>query len=354
VRFAAPGYLTLLAVPAALALLWAWQAARRLGDRRRYLARQTGPARQSVPLFGELLFWLCLILALGSGIVALARPQAVVAAVRTAGVDIVILQDGSASMRVADVRGNRWRRSVEFMRSLAEALRWKDDRVALALFAHIAAPQIRLTRDPNTLFFFLDHLEDEPPFRIEDDGTWDTNIERGIYWGLRLIAKDEEIHGPSPNGRAFVLLSDGQAWSGEVEIALRDAEDRGIPVYVVGVGTTAGGMIPEPGVDPAKAVNIRSSIDRNSLSLIASAGGGRYFELGRDSDTDIANTIIDQTRRRAQTTGLQEQTEDLYWRFLMIALALVGAGGLFIRDRGALALQLTSAAAVLSLIWSLG
>ena len=51
----------------------------------------------------------------------------------------------------------------------------------------MATPQIRLTKDPNTYFFFLDHLEDKSPFRLEDDGTWDTNIERGIYWGLRLI-----------------------------------------------------------------------------------------------------------------------------------------------------------------------
>ena len=113
--------------------------------------------------------------------------------VRTSGIDLVVLQDGSASMRVRDVQGDRWRRSMAFLRTLGESLQWEDDRVALALFATIAAPQIRLTRDPNTFFFFLDHLEDEPPFRLEDDTTWDTNIERGIYWGLRLIDNDEEM-----------------------------------------------------------------------------------------------------------------------------------------------------------------
>ena len=82
---------------------------------------------------------------------------------------------------------------MRFLRTLGESLRWENDRVAMALFAHMATPQIRLTKDPNTYFFFLDHLEDKSPFRLEDDGTWDTNIERGIYWGLRLIEKDEEI-----------------------------------------------------------------------------------------------------------------------------------------------------------------
>ena len=100
-------------------------------------------------------------LALGTGL-ALAKPQAVTSLVRTAGVDIIILQDGSASMHVSDVRGNRWQRSMRFLRTLGEALRWENDRIAMALFAHMATPQIRLTKDPNTYFFFLDHLEDRP------------------------------------------------------------------------------------------------------------------------------------------------------------------------------------------------
>ncbi|NJK44974.1 MAG: hypothetical protein HC933_12415, partial [Pleurocapsa sp. SU_196_0] len=62
-------------------------------------------------------------------------------------------------MRVQDVPGNRYQRSMQFLRLLGDALSWKTDRVALALFAHIATPQIRLTTDPNTLFFFLDHLD---------------------------------------------------------------------------------------------------------------------------------------------------------------------------------------------------
>ena len=112
--------------------------------------------------------------------------------------------------------------------------------VALALFAHIATPQVRLTRDPNTFFFFLDHLDNGSPFRLEDDTSWDTNIERGIYWGLRLFEKDEELQGKSANAKAFILISDGQAWSGEVAKSLSLAQGKGIPVHVVGVGTIVG------------------------------------------------------------------------------------------------------------------
>ena len=83
-------------------------------------------------------------------------------AMARAGVDVVVLQDGSASMHVKDVPGNRWERSMDWIRSLGDALSWQDDRVALAVFAHVATPQIRLTRDPNTVFFFVDHLHAKP------------------------------------------------------------------------------------------------------------------------------------------------------------------------------------------------
>src|SRR6266851_7891184 len=99
---------------------------------------------------------------------------------------------------------------MRFLRTLGESLAWRNDRIAMALFAHIAAPQVRLTKDPNTFFFFLDHLARESPFRLQDDTTWDTNIELGVYWGIRLIEKDEELRGRSPNVKMFVLISDGQ------------------------------------------------------------------------------------------------------------------------------------------------
>ena len=382
-RFNAPFYLPLLAAPALLLLLWGWQFWRRQRDLGRMRKHRRTPVRERMPRLGELPFWLCLILALAATIVALARPVAVVSQLRTAGIDLVILQDGSASMRVKDVQGNRWQRSMQFLRAIGESLRWEDDRVALALFASIATPQVRLTRDPNTFFFFLDHLEDEPPFRMQDDTTWDTNIERGIYWGLRLVQKDEEIAkaqktgvkpgasagakpgaAPPPaatemptitvgterrNSRAFVLVSDGQAWSGEVAKSIAAAQTNNIPIYVVGVGTTAGGIIPDPTPDPARAV-LSSSLDRASLGVIANAGGGRYFELDREDDRDIANAIIDTTRRRANTGGLNETFQELYWRALLLAAIFVGLAALFLRDQAALGLQLAAAAGVLVLL----
>jgi Ca-activated chloride channel family protein len=244
--FGEPLYLWLLAVPGVLLALWILQVVRRRKDTQRYAQQRVVPVRERFTLFGDLAFWLALILAASLCIVALARPQARVVVVRKAGADIVILQDGSASMYVKDVKPDRWRRSVQFLRTFADALSWKGDRVALAIFAHTSAPQVRLTKDPNSLFFFLDHLSEHSPFRLEDNPTWDTNIETGIEWGVKLAEKDSELFGKSKNPKGFVVITDGQAWSGDVAIALADARRRKIPVNVVGVGTVGGGMIPEP------------------------------------------------------------------------------------------------------------
>ena len=243
---------------------------------------------------------------------------------------------------------------MDFLRLLGDSLSWNDDRMALTVFAHIATPQIRLTTDPNTVFFFLDHLHDRPPFRLEDDTTWDTNLEQGIAWGLRLLEKDRELHGPSPNGKLFVMLSDGESWSGEVARAIDRAVREHVPLHVIGVGTLAGGPLPEVElngvVEPSPG---KSRLDRASLQRIAAAGGGQYFELDRDPDRDIANAIIDTGRRQAPVTTEEGTVEELYWRFLAGALALAALGSVFLRDRTELWMQLAATSATAAAIWTL-
>jgi Ca-activated chloride channel family protein len=357
IRFATPEYLWLLIAPGALLIGWFWQLAARRRDSRRFRQHRRLPVRERFPVFGNLVFWLCLILASACTILALSRPTAAAALVRTAGVDLVILQDGSASMRTQDVAGNRWQRSMRFLRVLGESLAWKDDRMAMALFAHIAAPQVRLTKDPNTFFFFLDHLAQEPPFRLEDDTSWDTNIELGIAWGMRLIEKDTELYGKSPNAKAFVLITDGQAWSGEVARALKTARTNDVPVFVVGVGTTVGAFIPEPERKPndtsPREPPIRAALDRGSLMMIANAGGGEYMELDREGDREISNRIIDAARKRAGSRGLEVANEELYWRFLLAAAGFMTLGLLFLQEKTELWLQAAGAAAALTLVWTL-
>ena len=103
------------------------------------------------------------------------------------------------------------------------------------------------------------------------------------------------------------------------------ARARDIAVYVVGVGTTSGGLIPEPPArlgSPLPASRIRAVLDRGSLQAIARAGGGDYFEMGRESDRDIARSILTGIKRQAPVLHVDESYEELYW-YLLFAAALV-------------------------------
>jgi Ca-activated chloride channel family protein len=352
--FQTPLYLWLLVAPGFLLVVWIWRLSRRRSDARRLGRSRVLPVRERIPIAGDLAFWFCVLVAAAFCIVALAGPRARVSAIRRASADIVILQDGSASMYTRDVAPDRWRRSIRFLRTLAENLSWRGDRVALALFAHIASPQVRLTKDPNALFFFLDHLGDHSPFRLEDTPTWDTNIEEGIRWGVRLVQADAQLFGKSANPKAFIVVTDGQAWSGTVANALQQARDQRIPVYVVGVGTTSGGIIPEPATPPKgealPAVAIRAVLDRPSLVQIAVAGGGEYFELGHEPDRDVALKILDRVRRRAAGAQEIDSYDELYWRALFAAAVVLCLGTLLLRKRTELWLQAGGVAVTLMIL----
>ena len=331
--FAEPAYLWLLAVPAILVVLWAAQILRRRAEARRYSHQRVIPVRERYTSVGDLPFWLCVIAAASLCIVALARPQARVWVAGTAGADFVILQDGSSSMYVRDVAPDRWRRSMQFLQTFAETVNWQQDRIGLALFAYFAAPQLRITKDPNALFFFLDRLSEQSPFRLEDDPTWNTNIEQAVDWGLRLIETHEELFGKTTNPKAFVVISDGQAWSGKVATALAAARNAGVAVHVVGVGTTAGGFIPETSGRGGRMSRVQSVLDRNSLRDIARAGGGEYFELGTEPDRDIAARIISSVRKKAPAVPREERSEELYWRVLLAAAVVLCTGTLVVGHR---------------------
>ena len=351
VRFGEPLYLWLLCAPALLFVLCCWRIIRRRADARKYRAARLLPLRERFAPIGDLAFWLALVGALTLTILALSRPQAITSIVRSPGVDLVLLVDGSTSMRVRDMGVvDRWQRAMQWVRTLTKTLSWNGDRMALATFADIAVPQIRLTRDPNTILFFLDHLDDEPTFRLENDTSWNTNVEDAVYWGVKLVETDQQMYGPTRNAKSFIVISDGQVWSGNVERAIAQAVRRGIAIDVIGVGTSNGGIIPLPrddkGIVLAGFEPIRSTIDRGSLREIARAGGGEYFELGSASDDQIAARIIQNAARRSGNEQVDESFDDLYWYLLVAAAACLGFGVLFVRKRTQLVFGVAAAVAV--------
>ncbi len=351
-RFGQPHVLGLLPMLGVLAFFWGVRLVQRRRAVRRLRCARVLPVPERFRFAGPLAFQGCLLVSVASLALALALPQRLMVS-DMMPIDLVVILDGSASVRVADVTPSRWQRSIQFLRTLVEALPWKGDRMGLAVFANHALPQIRLVRDPNTVLFFLEHLRNEPPFALEENTSWDTNAYEGIRWSLKLVAKDEEYAGTKGNPKSFILLSDGDRFSGETTAAIAEARNLGIPIHVVGVGTAAGGLIPLPkpleksgasdsywqqravqelekkreGI-PAERIN--SAIDRDSLRRIASLAGGRYFELDAEPDAAIASRIVADVRTlRSSPAG--PVFVDLYWQFLLASVLIFAVGVITLR-----------------------
>ena len=73
----------------------------------------------------------------------------------------------------------------------------------------------------------------------------------------------------------------------------------------------------------------------------------------REGDREISNRIIDSARRRAGSRGLEVANEELYWRFLLAAAALMCVGLLFLQERVELWLQAAGAGVALMLVWTM-
>ena len=97
---------------------------------------------------------------------------------------------------------------------------------------------------------------------------------------------------------------------------------------------------------------VHSALDRTSLQTISLAGRGRYFEIDREPDRASALRIIQEVRSRS-ARGLQEQTVDVYWHFLLAAAVLLGLALVLTRDRAQLWWQIAGVAVALVMLVTL-
>ena len=249
--------------------------------------------------------------------------------------DVVLVLDASNSMLVEDVAPSRLERERALARALVERL--AGSRVGLVAFGGSGHPLSPLTADASAIHLYLDALSPE----IVNQGG--TSLDSALRQALALLG------GPrgAPTGGSVVLVSDGEAlepWE-MVESSVENARRRGVPVHTVGIGTAAGGPVPD--VDPetgerrgfkrepdgATAV---SRLDEATLRRIAEATGGTYRVL---PDARGAADLARAAARGGRAAGAREPSapDNRYEWFLALALALIAADALAerVRRRGA-------------------
>lgn len=276
--FEHPGWLVWLLALVPLALL-EWRAVLR-ADRnvKLLLGRKPLPGLlvQQLPerRISSLLLRLGAVLMFGLGA---AGPQWGREAVRrqSQGSDIVYVIDVSASMEARDVAPSRM---AETQREATALLaRLQGSRVGVVAFAGDAVRLCPLTLDQAAVRLTLQTIG---PGTVSEPGS---DLGRALKTGLKLLPagrRDEQ---------AMVVWTDGEDLEGHAREAIEELRRSGLRVFVVGVGTAAGDVIPlsdisgitvEVKKDENGAV-VRSRLDEGLLQELARATRGSYFSAAR-------------------------------------------------------------------------
>ncbi len=272
----------------------------------------------------HVLLWLrrwCVTAAALCGFAALAQPLGApqLRNVEDRGIDILFAIDTSRSMLTPDVRPDRLTRARLAVEDLLDQL--GGDAVGLVAFAGEAFLMAPLTTDHEA---FRETLESLDTHTVPLGGT---DIAAAIRLGQSTFQSRRDAD------PVMVLITDGEDLGGEALVAAQAAGKAGIRIYTVGVGTTAGDLIPVPDgtggehfVRDADGQLVKSRLDETTLRQIAAATGGTYQPLGAQGQgvTGLYEHTLSRLARHA-TTGRQVQvyTQLFQWPLGLAVLLLL-------------------------------
>jgi Ca-activated chloride channel family protein len=240
------------------------------------------------------------------------------ALVRGEGVDLVLALDASLSMMATDERPSRLERMKQEVRRFRAQS--GGDRIALLAFAGRSYILTPLTVDDGALELFLDNLD---PSIVGQAGS---SLARTITQGVDLLQATQ-----GTGDRALILMSDGEAFEPEADVAAaaRHAGEAGIPIIAVGFGTEQGSTIPLREGDrivPKRDEEGLVVISRYNPLMLRSAADESHGTFIDASESDKA-TRIRQTLRSLKASGRTVQSGREFTRrfqlFLIPALLLL-------------------------------
>ena len=293
--FVWPSMLWLLLLLPLLVLLYLWLLARKRRSTVRVasvnvakLALGKGPGwRRHVPP-------LLMLLAVSALLMATARPTATITlplAERT----IILAMDVSGSMRAEDVKPNRLVASQEAAKAFVNKLP-REVRVGVVSFAGTAAVVQAPTTSRDDILAAIDRFQLQRGTAtgsgiilslatlFPDDGIEIQHVTgQRNFPGQPIGKKEDKAFTPVPAGSyssaAVIMLTDGQRTTGPDPMdAAKMAAERGIRVYTVGIGTTAGEIIGFEGW------SMRVRLDDDTLKSISALTLGEYFYAGTAED----------------------------------------------------------------------
>lgn len=250
-------------------------------------------------------------------ILAAARPQfgQKEKTVKRQGIEVMIALDISNSMMAEDVAPCRLDRAKQMLSRMIDKM--VDDKVGLVVFAGEAYTQLPITCDYVSAKMFLNTIT---PDLIKTQGT---AIGDALHTSIRSFGSDD-----SQASRAIVLITDGENHEDDAVAAATQAKEKGIHIYVIGIGKPEGSPIPIPGTGNFRKDRegnvVVSRLNEDMCRQIAQAGNGLYVRC------DNTNTAMKALQKELDTLATQEietkiyaDYNEQYQSFALVALLLL-------------------------------
>ncbi len=230
------------------------------------------------------------------------------------GTDIMIALDLSTSMLATDIPPNRLERAKREIIDLLGIL--KGDRIGIVAFAGVSFVYSPLTVDYRLADMFIKQLN------IKLMPVQGTVIGEALNQSIDAL---EKASSSDTQGKAIILITDGEDQGTDALLAAKKAKEKGIRIFAVGIGSEAGAPIPlaDGGFKKDQAGNIVvSKLDEKTLQDIAAETGGAYV---RSSSGSLDLDLIYQNIRGSGKDHEGDVTRQKIWheRFqIFLALAL--------------------------------
>ncbi len=262
-------------------------------------------------------------------IFALANPQigSKIEEVKQVGIDVYILLDVSLSMKAEDIKPSRLEKAKHEISKLIQRL--KGDRIGLIVFSGKAFIQFPLTTDYSAANLFLSAVSVKS---VPQPGT---AIGPAVKLSLNSFKKDEETQ------KAIVIITDGEDHEGDLDGVIEEANNLGVKVYAIGLGSPQGVPIPvynkagrQTGYKKDRNGNVvLTKLDEATLEDITTKGNGEYYR-GSNNDDELEMIYDDLANLEGSEFGATKVTEyeDRYYYFLIPAI-LILLLEVFIKER---------------------
>lgn len=263
-----------------------------------------------------------LLIVMGVGFIglALARPQygQRLRLMKRAGIDIIIALDTSLSMLAEDIKPNRLERAKHEVCSLIDRL--QGDRVGLVAFAGDAFVQCPLTLDYGAAKMFLDIVDTD---LIPEPGT---AVGRAIQVATGAFEQRERKY------KVMILLTDGEDHVSDPVEAAKEANQEGVRIYTIGIGSREGAPIPlrddtghlKEYKKDRRGKMVMSELDEVTLEKIALLTDGKYYRVTMgEMELDKIYEDVSQLEKKELKSQEYSHYEDRYQYFLLIALVLL-------------------------------